>query len=258
MLCLVGALFLLSRSMMAGAGSTEELLTRMATHSSDVVQQLSSVKCTERVTQEKLATNGKIEFKQESSYDYMVILTNSEADLALEESRLVIRDGSNEKKKDLSLLVSNGFATLFLVFHPFYSSSFQFTRLTDETVEGKLLSRIQFEHVRGMRTPAALALRGREFPLELSGTAWVIPETGTIVRIAAGVGKSLEDVGLKTFQVEVKYEPVIFRGVVPNHWLPVEARVEVETQRQHWRNVHQFVDYNLFSVNTEERVRDRK
>ncbi len=32
---------------------------------------------------------------------------------------------------------------------------------------------IHFEHIKGRRTPAALALRGREYPLELKGTAWL-------------------------------------------------------------------------------------
>ena len=38
------------------------------------------------------------------------------------------------------------------------------------------------------------------------------------------------------------------------YWFPTQARVEVETPRQHWRNLHQFTAYKKFSVTTEEQV----
>ena len=88
-------------------------------------------------------------------------------------------------KKNTSLLVSNGFATLFLVFHPYYSQSFQFTALEDEAGGRPRLEQSPFRHIPGTRSPAALALRGREYPLELSGTAWIEPETGVIAKIAS-------------------------------------------------------------------------
>ena len=38
------------------------------------------------------------------------------------------------------------------------------------------------------------------------------------------------------------------------YWFPAQATVEVETQRQHWRNTHMFTDYKRFAVSTEEKV----
>jgi len=160
-------------------------------------------------------------------------------------------------KKNTSLLVTNGFATLFLVFHPYYAGSFRFTAQGDELVGGHLLSKISFQHVRGTRSIAALALRGKEYPLEVSGTAWVDPQTAVITKIVAEIGDSMQDVGLKTLRSEVEYAPVPFRGMKETYWFPSQATVEVETPRQHWRNTHRFTDYKRFSVDTEEQVANK-
>src|SRR5579864_5519751 len=173
----------------------DDLLARTNTQVAGFLDQFSDVKCTEQVEQEKIGKDGKVELKEESTYDYLVILTNPGGELTLAESRLPVHEAKQDKK-NRPLLVSNGFATLFLVFHPYYAQSFKFALLPDETLDGRQLSKINFEHIPGTRSPAALALRGREYPLELSGTAWIDPQTGVIAKIDAEIGKSMEDVGL--------------------------------------------------------------
>jgi hypothetical protein len=224
---------------------------------SKFVEQFSEVKCTEHVTQEKFRTDGKIELKEDSTYDYLVILNNVGGEISLDESRLAVHETKKEQKKGLSMLVSNGFATLFLVFHPYYSSGFQFADAGEETINGHMFRKVEFKHIPGMRSPAALALRGREYPLDLAGTAWVDPETGAIGKIDAGLATSMEDIGLRSMRSEVRFQPVTFKDAKDTYWFPSQASVEVETPRQHWRNTHNFTDYKKFSVSTEEKVAER-
>ena len=54
--------------------------------------------------------------------------------------------------------------------------AFKFTSAGEEYLAGRTLEKVNFQHVPGMKSPAALALRGREYPLELSGTAWIDPD----------------------------------------------------------------------------------
>jgi hypothetical protein len=238
----------------SSAGSSlEEVLARASLRVSGLVEQFSDVKCTEQVRQQKLAENGKVERDAQSTYDYLVILTNAGGELSLNESRLPLHEAKADKK-NTSLLITNGFATLFLIFHPYYAGSFQFTAGELEVTGGHKIDKISFQYVRGRRSPAVLALRGREYPLPLSGTAWIDPETGAIARIDADIGNRMEDVGLKTMYSAVNYAPVVFRGVKETYWFPADAQVEVETERQHWRNTHVFTDYRRFSVSTEEQV----
>ena len=240
----------------AAGHDPDDLLNRTGEQVSKFLGQFSEVKCTEKVTQQKLGKEDKVELKEESTYDYLVILTNTGGELSLDESRLAVHEAKMDKK-NTSLLVTNGFATLFLVFHPYYAGSFRFTAQGDELVGGHLLSKISFQHVRGTRSIAALALRGKEYPLEVSGTAWVDPQTAVITKIVAEIGDSMQDVGLKTLRSEVEYAPVPFRGMKETYWFPSQATVEVETPRQHWRNTHRFTDYKRFSVDTEEQVANK-
>jgi hypothetical protein len=140
------------------------------------------------------------------------------------------------------------------VFHPFYAGSFEFSDAGSETVDSHEARKVHFVHTRNTRSIAALALRGREYPLELSGDAWIDPETGNILRMEAGIGSTLEDVGMKTLQSSVRFAPEVFSKGQTAYWFPSEAVVEVETPRQHWRNTHRFSGYKQFSVTTEEHV----
>jgi hypothetical protein len=235
------------------AQKLSDLLTRTADQTSLFLDQFSDVKCTEQVRQEKLGKDDKVELKEDSTYDYLAILTNAGGELNLSESRIPLREAKRDRK-NTSMLLSNGFATLFLVFHPYYAEAFKFTLAGEETVGGHLLEKVSFEHVSGMKSPAALALRGREYPLELSGTAWIDPQTGIITKIQAGIADSLQDVGLKALRSEIDFAPVAFPDSKQVYWFPTQARVEVETPRQHWRNLHQFMAYKKFTVSTEEQV----
>ncbi len=215
------------------------------------------MKCTEKVNQQKLTPGGKVELQRDSTYDYLVILTNVGGELSLDESRLAVGEAAKADNKNRPLLVTNGFATLFLIFHTYYAQSFQFAVGDIEMLNGHTYQKVSFQHIHGTRSPAALSLRGREYPLELSGTAWIDPQTATIAKIETTVGSSMEDVGLKTLRSEIAYAPVPFRDSQTTYWFPAQATVEVETKRQHWRNTHTFSDYKKFAVSTEEKVKDQ-
>lgn len=221
------------------------------------LEQFSDVKCTELVTQEKLDPKGKVEARQESTFDYLAILTSAGGSLSLSESRLPVKQGK-KVDKNVPLLVSNGFATLFLVFHPYYQGSFQFSALEDDTFAGRLFARVSFRHIPGTRSPMAMVLRGREYPLDLEGTAWIDPASGAIAKITAGLENGLPDLGLEQLQTEVQFAPVSFRDVADTSWFPVVATIDVETPKQHWRNIHRFTEYKRFSVSTEEAVSNKQ
>lgn len=237
----------------AGTNSLQTLLDRASGNVSAFLDTISEVSCTEHVTQEKIADSGKTVEKRESSFDYLVLLSNTGGELSLIESRVAADSNKNSNEK-APLLVSNGFSMLLLVFHPYYSSGFQFSLPNGETGSEDTLAEVNFQHIPGARSPAALALPGREYPLDISGTAWIDPRSGAIEKIAARIGTEMEDVGLRAMQCEVVYAPVSFQTAPGTYWLPAHATVQVESRHQHWRNTHVFSAYKRFSVNTKEQV----
>ncbi len=234
----------------------EKVVDRTSVQVSRYLEQVSDVTCTEQVTQLKLGPNDHVEHSENTTYDYFVLLQGGADDFLLNESR--IPQGKGPKPvKNVSMLLSNGFSTLFLIFHPYYRNSYRFEWDGEETVAGRQLERVRFTPIPGARTPAALAVRGREYPLELGGVAWVDAESGMIKRIHASLAADLTDVGLRSMTAEVEYNPVRLPGWDREYLFPAMATVDVATMRQHWRNIHRFTAYKRFMVGTEQTVSDK-
>ena len=225
--------------------AVEQMLDRTGSFVVKFLEDFSDMKCTELVSQTKLGKGDKKAYEEDSTYDYLVMTQSPDGDLTLVESRLAEKQPKH--KRNLPLLVTNGFSTLLLVFHPSYQASFEFVPLGNETVDGKLYAKVHFRHLRGTRSTAALILRQQEYPLDLEGTAWVDPQSGAIAVISAGLESSMEDIGLRSLHCEVRYGRVPLPGLHESYWLPTSATVDVETPRQHWRNLHRFTDYQRFS-----------
>jgi len=207
------------------------------------VGKLADLHCTEDVVQEKLKPNGGTEVSSKSQYDYFLYMQGNSYDFQLSESRLEV---GTQKPARQPLLLTNGFSTLLLVFHPYYRTSFEFTAGPAETLEGRSVIPVHYAHIRGARTPAALALRGREFPLELEGTAWLDASSGQVVRMDAGLAHEMSDVGMKSLKIRVDYMP---SPKATDHFMvPARAMVDLQTPKQHWRNTHTFRNYKLFST----------
>lgn len=235
-----------SAGLASGPEPVQEILQRTGRLVEGFVDQISGVRCVEQVLQQKLKNNGKVEYKTESVFDSFVLVRVEGNGLTVDEARQIERQNGDAKNRPLML--TEGFSTLALVFHPYYQDSFEFSRHEDVTVEGKRLTQVQFRHIPGARSPAALERHGQDDPLELEGTAWVDSASGAIVKITAEVHGGLEDLGLRAIQSQVDYAPVTFAGATQVYWLPTSAVIDLESPRQHWRNIHRFTNYRRFSV----------
>lgn len=211
--------------------------------------QFSAVNCTEVVAQEKIGKEGKAVYRHDSSFDYLIFLNLQGDDLNVEESRLLQNEAG--KSSNLPLLMTSGFSTLLLIFHPFYQGSFEFRRLEDDMEGGQRRILLAFHHVHGMRSTSALRLRGRDYPLDLEGIAWIDPATWAIEKVDARLAAPMDDLNLRSVHALVRYAPQHFPSVNEAEWLPIEASIDVETARQHWRNSHKFQNYRHFSVKSE-------
>jgi len=240
----------------ASAPSTpplEEVLRRTGRAVEAFEQEFSAINCTEVVSQVKIGPGGKPLMHQESAFDYLVMIHSAPDDLTVEESRRETKTPGEDKKK-LPLLVSDGFSTLLLVFHPFFQDKFEYAPPEPDVLDGRKTLRVKFRQIHGARALSELQLRGHDFPLEWQGTAWIDVRSNVILRITAGLEGSMDDVGLRSLDADVRYAAVRFAGDPAEHWLPDTATVEAQTPRQHWRNIHRFTNYKRFTVDTKETV----
>ena len=218
---------------------------------SSYLEQLGNVRCTESVVQEKLGEDGHVEASAREQFDYLIMMSGNEDDFQLTESRIE-SSGFRHKLLSFPMLVTNGMSTMLVVFHPYYRDSFQFETRPEEPVDGRATVPIAFTEIPGRRSPAALALRGREYPLYLQGTAWLDKASGAVVKMDASLLHEMTDVGLRSLNIHVEYKATRLGSEAPQVMMPALAVVDVTTPRQHWRNTHFFGNYQSFSTKAEQ------
>jgi hypothetical protein len=233
------------------SNDAKALVTRVSIVVATFLGELSNVQCTELVSQTKLKPKGKVEYTENSSYDYLLLAQSDGGDLSLTESRLAKHEPRDTR--DVPMMVTNGFSTLLLIFYPEYRAGFQFKRLDDEDLDGKSYARLSFRHIPGMRSTAALMVQGREYPLDFQGVVWVDKRTGEIRKISASLEAPMDDIGLHSMTTDVVYAPVTFQETSNTYWLPQTATIDVESLHEHWRNVHHFTNYRQFSTSAKEK-----
>ena len=207
-------------------------------------EQATNVVCTENVSQGIVGRNGKVDYREDSIFDYQLQTNANSGSLKLVESRDTRKAAFRDSSR--TLLITNGFTAMLLVIHPNYESSYTFAAAGQESVDSVTYDKIDFKFVAGAASPAALQLRGHNYPLPLSGTIWIQPQSGAVAKLVATLDSSLSDLGLTGMRSEIHYALVRFHDPDESYWMPISAIIDVETPRQHWRNIHRFTGYKRF------------
>jgi hypothetical protein len=207
-------------------------------------EQATNVVCAENVSQAVVGKNGKVNYREDSVFDYQLRAGPDSGSLKLVESRDTRKAAFRDSSR--TLLITNGFTSMLLIMHPKYESSYTFDPAGQESVDGVTYVKINFKAVPGAASPAALQLRGHNYPLPFSGTIWIEPQSGAVAKIVASLDSTLSDLGLQGLRSEIHYSAIRFHDPDESYWMPVSAVIDVETPRQHWRNVHRFTGYKRF------------
>ena len=207
-------------------------------------EQSSNVVCTENVTQSVISKNGKANYREDSVFDYQLQANTNSGSVRLVETRDTRKAAFRDSSR--TLLITNGFTGMLLIIHPSYETSYTFDPAGEESVEGVTYVKINFKAVPGSGSPAAIQLRGQNYPIPLSGTLWIEPQSGAVAKLVASTDSSLSDLGLRAMRSEIHYATVRFRDPEESYWMPISAIIDVETPRQHWRNIHRFTGYKRF------------
>ena len=207
-------------------------------------EQTSNVVCTESVSQMLVGKNDQPMYREESRFEYQMQANTRSGSLRLAETREAVKAAFRDPNK--TLLITNGFASMLLVLHENYESSYVFEPGSEEVVDGRTVLKVRFTPVPGASSPAAVQLQGRYYPLLLKGELWIDEESGAVVKLVSSLNSSLEDLGLRELRSEIHYSIVQFHAPEEAYWMPTSAVIDVETPKQHWRNMHRFTDYRRF------------
>jgi hypothetical protein len=207
-------------------------------------EQTSNVVCTESVSQTVVGKNNRPVYKEDSSFEYQLQSNTRSGALRLTETRDPVKAAFRDPNR--TLLITNGFASLLLVLHEKYESSYVFEPISEETTDGRTILKVHFKPVPGSPSPVAIQLLGRNYPLQLKGEIWIDEESGAVAELISSLDQSIEDLGLRELRSEISYSMVQFHSPDEAYWMPASAVIDLETPKQHWRNVHRFTGYRRF------------
>ncbi len=233
----------------------ETLIDRVARNAESFWEQFTAVQCKERIEQVQMSSDGAIVATQTTDFNYVAFLKATTRGLLVEESRVTrSMAGKRNPEQQERLLITSGFPTFLLMFHPEFRDRFDF----NEIPSGDGVRRIAFRSKPEASALSALKLKDYVYSIRWKGTATVDAMSGAVRKINAELSSPMDDLGLSELQVDVDYGSTALAGTSQTFWLPMHATISLKTPRRTWRNVHTFSDYKRFSVTTSTRETEAK
>lgn len=166
-------------------------------------------------------------------------------------SDLPLRRDQTGTPKDGSTLLSQGFANMWVFFHPSNRSESQFRYLGRQNIDRHSTFVIAFVQKPGaVRLPGQLRVQDRFIPILYQGIAWIDEANFRIVRLRADLLSPLAAVQLQRLTADIHFEDTPVSGAASALWLPQEAIVTTEVQGQTSEERHRYSDYRLYRAQT--------
>jgi len=235
---------------LAGAGASDkisnspsEVLARARKSVERLFDESANLTCKESVTQSILDKYERPMYQEHSRFNYRFLADSSGRSVKFVESREQIQAPFHDAGR--MVLMTDGFGNMMLILHPAYAANYTFAADGEEVLDGVHAHRFRFQSQPNSSSPLMLQIRGRNYSVALTGTVWIEPQSGVIIKVLAFSGSEINEWGIRKMSTEIRYQPVQLDDEAP-HWLPASAVIDVETAKHHWRNIHGFTAYKLF------------
>jgi len=151
-------------------------------------------------------------------------------------------------------MLTSGFASSSLFFHPKYQSQATFRYLGRQKVNGRDAYVIAFAQQPGKaRFCGTFRIDANVVTTFSQGLAWVDSESYEISRLRTDLLVPLSEVNLERETTEIDFWPVHFKGIGQGFTLPRQVTVTVDWKGRHLRNEHRYSEYELFRVEATEK-----
>jgi tetratricopeptide (TPR) repeat protein len=210
----------------------------------------------EQIHEERLGKDGKVKDSLDQKFQYLLLARPERWGLGLEEFRT---DSHGERAGptglNAGLMLTSGFASASLLFHPAYQRGADFRYLGHQTLNGRDCYVVAFaqkpekaQMVERFNTDESTVL------VLFQGVAWIDAQSYRIVRLRTDLLKPQQSIRLNRQTTEITYDPVRFKQVASAMWLPSDVAVTVEWKGKTFRNVHHYSDFKLFNTETKDKV----
>lgn len=234
----------------------QQVLERAGQRAQQFVEDAGKFAAIETVSDERLDRMGNVGGRDVRKFDYTAAFSQMQANVVhIDEYRTQRYDLDNDR----DTFVDTGFAALTLVFHPAMRDDFQMRceGLGSWNGQPAWLVHFQQRDDRPNRMQAFLVQSVR-YPVMLKGRAWISADTFQVVRIESELMHPVPQIQLYAEHEIAEYAPVSFPSHQVELWLPKTAEVYLAFRAGRYHRKHSFDHYMLFSVDTDQQVRQAK
>jgi tetratricopeptide (TPR) repeat protein len=210
----------------------------------------------EEVQQEKLSRRGKREGYIEKKFYYLCVTPQQSWGPGFSEFRNSV-NGEQGQPGGLNdgYMLTSGFTSASLIFHPAYQAQSQFRYLGRQRTGAVDAYVVAFAQIPSRsKLYGTFKSRDNLVTTFTQGLAWIDPQTYQILRLRTDLLRPLPEVRLERQTTEIAYSEVRFKGVEGSFWLPKDVTVTVEWAGRSLRNEHEYSGFKVFNVASMEKV----
>jgi tetratricopeptide (TPR) repeat protein len=210
----------------------------------------------EEIHEERLRRNGKVRENQDEKFHYVCLVPpTAQGPRFLEHRENLVSERGEQYGLSRGFMITSGFASVSLIFHPDFQSESTFRYVGRQEVEGRETYIVAFAQ-QPMQAQARATFRtgNKSVDTYSQGLAWIDARNYQIVRLRTDLLKPLPEVRLERETTQIDYQQVHFKNVSENFWLPRRVVVTVDWNGRLLRNIHRYSDFRLFDVSVHEKI----
>lgn len=208
----------------------------------------------EEVTEQRLSTTGAMRDEIYQEFRYLAMASPDKRNVGFEEYRTDSKGRPLQPRGlDSGYLITEGFVSIPLYFHPLYQRDSRFRYLGQEMIGKRAMDVVAFAQTPAAREREQFAIGGKSAFELMQGVAWIDPANNQIVKMRTGLRAPAPEIRLDSQTTRIKFAEVRFKGASSGLWLPREVEVQTRVYGVVFRNTHSYSQFKLFSVQTQER-----
>jgi tetratricopeptide (TPR) repeat protein len=236
----------------------EPILTAVGKNVAALFRDMQNTTSQEKVHLEKLLRNGKAKESMNERYLYLCLMPSDPGVPGFTEYRKNIDvDTRKQGSLDRGYMLTSGFVSAALIFHPAYQSQSTFRYLGREMMDGRETYVIAFAQLPQKAELFGVFRSGdKSAPTFEQGLAWIDVQDYKILRLRTDLLKPLPEIRLTEESTQIDYQDVHFKQLAQGFWLPMDVTVTVRWEGKRLRNVHHYSDFRLFNVEHKENIKE--
>ena len=236
------------------------ILDGVGTNILDLTKNFPNTSSIEAVQQEKLNRKGQVGGTLNQKFRYLCLLSTKPLEPGFIESRAGVA-GNEGIAKGFSegFMLTNGFTSAALIFHPKYRAESTFRYLGQQKVNGRNTYVVAFAQI-----PASSHLTGtfrngdKSSTTFTQGLAWMDSSTFQITRLYTELLAPIPELRVEKVSTNIDFNQVHFKQGNEAWWLPQSVTVTLDWNGKILRNRHEYSDFKLFNVDASEKIGNPK